>query len=390
LSTEPLELAGAFHLHTGHSDGAGDAKEVTDACAEIGLDFAVVTDHDSLALRELGAEGWHGKVLLAVASEISTKKNFTHLLGLNVTQVAPRFEHTVHESLQFIRDQGGRALLAHAHGRGLGGRGRSRRDWPWWSHPHLGGAEIWNYLQDWGRTFRLLDPGSYRLDRIAGRIAGPPDWVLSRWDAEAELRPFAGIAGNDNHAKRLWPLRKKYWPHEEVLGRLINRVRLDQPLSTDGAEAARQLMTALAEGKCIFARDELASSRGFALSAEYRRTPRTLQTCQSRPTGPRSPKCPTVLRPGDTGNFEPGVNLVVESPVEAELRICRLGNVVASTTGTRLEFSPTEPGAYRAEARLSRSAVPKQLALATETRHPTRDTRHATVAWAFTNHVRLT
>ncbi len=386
MSTGHYELVGAVHMHTGHSDGGGGAEDIADACRRLKLDFAVVTDHDSLALRDRGEEGWHDGVLLAVGNEISTKKNFSHLLGLNVKKTTPRFEHGVHECLEYVRGQGGQALLAHAHGRGLGGKGRSRRNWPWWPHPHLRGAEIWNYLQDWGRTFRILDPGSYRLDQVPGRVAGPPGWLLAFWDAEAEKRPFAGIAGNDNHAKRLWPFRKKYWPHEDLLGRLVNRVRLDQPLSKDGSQAAKQIMNALAEGKCIFARDELASAEGFAFAAV---------------------KDEAVAHPGDTIAFEPGVKLVVESPVEAELRICRLGSVVASATGSRLEFPPQEPGAYRAEGRLPISALPAHLAPASTTRnlHPPkpagrkrpeplpavacRAKANPAVAWAFSNHIRL-
>jgi hypothetical protein len=233
----------------------------------------------------------------------------------------------------------------------------------------LCGAEIWNYLQDWGRTFRLTDPGSYRLDQIAGRIAGPPEWVLAYWDAEAERRPFAGIAGNDNHAKRLWPFRKKYWPHEDMLGRLVNRVRLDEPLSRDGSEAARQLMTALAEGKCIFAREELACSKGFDFRTSPVRSPESGDRSVHEGAAPPDSRLQTpdpCVRGGDTTAFEPGIKLVVESPVEAELRICRLGSVVASTIGTKLEFSPEEPGAYRAEGRLGGKA------------------------WCFSNHIRLT
>ena len=87
---------------------------------------------------------------------------------------------------------------------------------------------------------------------------------------------------------------------------------------------------------------------------------RLLHPPDSRLQTPDSP-----ARSGNTIPFVPGTELFVESPVEAELRICRLGKSVASAFGTKLEFEPTEPGAYRAEGRL--------------------DGR----AWAFSNHVRL-
>jgi hypothetical protein len=356
VASDKLELVGAVHVHTRLSDGTGTPEELVAAAEELGLDFVVTADHDTLGLRESGAEGWHGRVLLAAASEVSTRRNLTHLVMLNHASVAGRCELTVPEALERARAEGGAALLAHANGRGLGGRGRDRRDWPWWDHPLLAGCEIWSYMQDWGHSFRILSPGSYRLESVAGRIAGPPDWLLAHWDEQAERRPFAGLGASDNHAKRLWPFRRRYWPHREIIGRLVNRVRLDAPLPADGRQAARQLMAALLAGRCLFAREELAASQGFDFRAEISPTGPTRQTGQ---TGP------TTLRPGDTAPLAPGTRLVVESPVEAELRICRLGRAVASAAGRRLEFAPAEPGAWRAEARLGGKA------------------------WCFSNHVRL-
>ena len=205
--------------------------------------------------------------------------------------------------------------------------------------------EVWSYLQDWAEDFRLWRPGDYRLENVAGKIKGPPDWVLDKWDAEAERRPFAGVGASDNHARRLPFTGRRYFPHEAVIGRLVNRVRLEEPLPADGPEAARRLMAALAAGRLTFARDELASSEGFDFRAEA-------------PDGRR-------LRSGESARFAPGAALIVESPVEAKLRICRRGEVLASSTGKSLEYRPEEPGAYRAEARLGGKA------------------------WAFSNHVRL-
>jgi hypothetical protein len=390
LNTEHVEYVGVVHVHTGHSDGHGSVREVVAAAGQIGLDFAVIADHDSLAAREAGDEGWHGRVLVAAGAEISTKKNLTHLLTLGHAWTAPRFEFTVDEVLEKTRADGGAALLAHAQGRGLGGRGRDRRDWPWWDHPLLAGAEIWSYLQDWGASFRLLSPASYRLENVPGRIQGPPGWLLAYWDQQAEKRPFAGIGANDNHAKRLWPFRKRYWPHEKVLGRLVNRVRLPEPLPEDGAEAARRLMAALGAGHCVFAREELASSRGFDFFARLPVVGCWLSET-SEPTDNRQQTTDNqVFRGGESVPFAPGIKLLVESPQEAELRICRLGRAVASATGRRLEFEPAEPGAYRAEARLPWLSVPGCLLPDQPHRQPTTDHRQPALAWCFSNHVRLT
>ncbi|MHC4916118.1 MAG: hypothetical protein ACYTGB_11575 [Planctomycetota bacterium] len=369
------ELVGAVHVHTGHSDGSGTVAEVAAAAETLGLDFVVIADHDRLSARESGAEGHHGNVLIAAGAEISTKRNMTHLLALGHSWTAARFAYTVDEALRRTHDDGGKGLLAHAQGRGLGGRGRDRRDWPWWDHPQLAGAEIWSYLQDWGGSFRLLRPASYSLENVPRWIGGPPEWLLSHWDEQAEKRPFAGIGASDNHAKRLWPFRRQYWPHVQMLGRLVNRVRLKGPLSDDGAEAARQVMAVLGEGRCAFAREELASSEGFAFFA-----------MRSAECGMRNE---AVAHSGDSIAFESAIKLVVESPVEAELRICRLGSVVASGSGKRLEFEPAEAGAYRAEARLPWSSAPEHLLPDAAHRPPSDRGRHPALPWCFSNHVRL-
>ena len=67
-----------------------------------------------------GEEGWHGKVLVAAASEISTRRNYCHLVALGHATTVPRFSLTVCGAFERIRDEGGAAFLAHADGRGLG------------------------------------------------------------------------------------------------------------------------------------------------------------------------------------------------------------------------------------------------------------------------------
>jgi hypothetical protein len=386
---ETVELVGAVHVHTGHSDGSGTVAEVAAAAEKAGLDFVVIADHDRLSARRVGAEGRHGSVLVAAGAEISTKRNMTHLLALGHSWSAARFAYTVDEALRRTSDDGGKTLLAHAQGRGLGGRGRDRRDWPWWDHPRLAGAEIWSYLQDWGASFRLLRPASYRLENVPRWIAGPPDWLLAHWDQQAEKRPFAGVGASDNHAKRLWPFRRQYWPHEVMLGRLVNRVRPGEPLSDDGARAARQVMAALGEGRCVFARDELASSKGF----DFRALLPVAGTPFSAGPEPSGNRVPTTahreLRSGESAAFSPGTKLIVESPREAELRVCRLGRVVASEVGTRLEFEPAGAGAYRAEARLPWSSAPAELRPDAAHRPPGPEDRQPALPWCFSNHIRL-
>jgi hypothetical protein len=338
------EIVGALHLHTRHSNGTGDGRILAEAAAANRLDFVVVNDHDSLAVRDEGGEGWHGRVLVAVGVELTAVGN-CHLLAHGSTSTAQRYALSAGEALDRVGAEGARVYAAHPHGRGLLGNRRTLEAWPHWDHPRLTGLELWNYLQDWAQSFRLWQPASYRLEAIAGRIQGPPQWLLDRWDREAARRPFPAICGSDNHAKRPPLARVTFFPHEALIGRLVCRVRLERPLPADGPEAVRALFAALAAGRSIVAREELASSEGLDFRVET-------------PDG-------RALRPGDGAPFAAGSRAVLESPGEAELRIVAGGAIVASARGRRLEAPLGAAGGVRAEARL--------------------DGR----AWAFTNHVRI-
>lgn len=341
---ERTELVGALHFHTHFSDGSGDGRTLASAAAAAGLDFIVPCDHDTLALREAGQEGWHGCVLVACGTEIAAEGN-QHLVALGNRTAARRYSLTVEEALVRVRGEGGAILAAHPHGRGLFGRKKPLEKWPFWDHPQLSGLELWNYLQDWAESFRPWDRNSFRVGEIAARIKGPPDWLLALWDAQAAKRPFPAVAGNDNHAKRLFIPPWRFFPHEQLVGRLVNRVRLEKPLPADGAAAAGELFAALGSGRVTISREELAPSAGFDFRVEL---------ADGR-----------QLRSGDTALFAPGARAIVVCPREAELRVISRGRLVEAKLAGKLEVALESPGPVRAEARLGGRA------------------------WIFSNHVRL-
>ena len=61
------EVVGAVHVHTTHSDGAGSVQHVAAAARRAGLDFVVVTDHNTFGAKP--AEGYAGDLLLIVGTE---------------------------------------------------------------------------------------------------------------------------------------------------------------------------------------------------------------------------------------------------------------------------------------------------------------------------------
>ena len=69
------DLACVIHVHSTWSDGTGTVPQIMRAAAKAGVDVVLLTDHDTLAARDHGQEGWHGDVLLLVGEEVTPDEN---------------------------------------------------------------------------------------------------------------------------------------------------------------------------------------------------------------------------------------------------------------------------------------------------------------------------
>ena len=68
------EYSGAIHVHTTYSDGDGTFDDVADTAARCGLDFIMMSDHDTIQSRTDGKEGWRDGTLVLVEQEVSPRE----------------------------------------------------------------------------------------------------------------------------------------------------------------------------------------------------------------------------------------------------------------------------------------------------------------------------
>ena len=68
------DLACVIHLHSTYSDGTGTVKQIARAGRRARADVVLLTDHDTLAAKRNGEEGWYGDVLLLVGTEVSPRR----------------------------------------------------------------------------------------------------------------------------------------------------------------------------------------------------------------------------------------------------------------------------------------------------------------------------
>ena len=191
-----VRLAGAVHVHTSLSDGAGTPEDVVQAGREAGLSFLALTDHNNDAA--LSLDGYHDGVLVLVGTEISTYQG--HLLGLGMRPMTFPPARDARNALDDVRYLGGAAFVAHP---------TSPRDdlaWSGWEIEDPWGLEVLNMDSLWRRASWLTwlrGLAAYPFDPAYALAHGldRPDAAIARWDESLRRRNVAGLAGVDAHGR---------------------------------------------------------------------------------------------------------------------------------------------------------------------------------------------
>ena len=68
-----FEYVGAIHMHSVFSDGSGEVKDIARSADESGLDYIILTDHNTLRALKEGFEGWYNNTLLLVSEAAGGK-----------------------------------------------------------------------------------------------------------------------------------------------------------------------------------------------------------------------------------------------------------------------------------------------------------------------------
>jgi hypothetical protein len=302
------DLACVIHVHSTWSDGTGTVLQIMRAAAKAGVDVVLLTDHDTLAARDHGQEGWHGDVLLLVGEEVTPDEN--HYLAFGVGTVIRKSGRSPAEVCEAVAAQGGFGFAAHPFSQGS--RLFKRRGIPFRDLDCVKGLELWSFVNDTGQSIDrwqdvvkfLVTPNRY--------VDHPPALNLRTWDELCRAQPVVAIGGLDAHQVgiRVWrwvPLRLMSYK------RSFRHIRTH--VLIDGEPSRESVFAALREGRCYIAMDSLAPARGFTFEHD-------------------------------------GGTLRVRLPREARIRLLLGGEEVATASGVALDHAVEAPGAYRAEAYL--------------------------------------
>jgi hypothetical protein len=184
-------------------------------------------------------------------------------------------------------------------------------------------------------------------------IAAPQEVTLKLWDELNLKRKVVGIGGVDAHAHKynlLGFLEVEIFPYKVLFKSIRTHVLLNNELIPGRSEESIQqsktaIYNALAEGKCFFANDYHADSKGFRFFAEAD---------------------DKIYHMGDNINTSSKIKLRVLLPVEeAEIKLIRNGKKIADTSGNSADFFIEKDGVYRVEVYIHSKA------------------------WIYSNHIRI-
>ncbi len=326
------EYVGVLHVHTTFSDGSDSPRQTIAAAAEAGLDFLVVSDHDSDGFRRHGFTGWQDKVLCISAPEIGAKGN-PHFTTFGVEDIASLADKESAEALSLAARAGGCNIIAHPHSARIAFYKRVPVDWKHWDTQDFCGIELWSYLHDvcdrtvpWAAPLLLWAPNTL--------IRGPRAETLQLWDRLLQQRPVAAVGALDNHAHRT--RLGTIVPHRKAFRALRTHV-ICQQLPQDASEAELLLTRAICAGNSWLAMDLWADSCGFMFNAT---------------SGDGS-----VTGMGESRCFSGDMTLHIRSPRPADLAIVHSGSLLEFRRGSDgFDLPLRQPGVYRAEAHLGRRA----------------------------------
>lgn len=358
-----------LHAHAEDATHTGGTRpEMLAAAKRDGIKIILLTDHVRPP-RDFINDSWRGLregVLFIPGAEA---EGFLVYPQASILQTPWK---TRDEYIRLVTQNGGNMFLSHVE---------ERPDWP---TAKLDGLEIYNHhtdIKDEGEFMSwllkaLADPPRLRLLQDAVRdfpqevMGAQQDYlstIIAKWDRDLLTNRATGIAANDCHHNQIFTLKAlsaeeleiTLFPNEsrrvsikqapQIAALLAGRqpgeqiAKLDfDPYERSMRYVSTHILTrelneasvrqALQQGHAYVAHDWLCDATGFVFAAEQ--------------TGKRKP----LAMQGDDLAWRKAVQLRVETPLPALLKLFRNGQVIQEVKGASLTYAVREPGVYRVEA----------------------------------------
>jgi len=243
-------LKGAIHIHTTCSDGSGDIKEITKSAKRAGLDWIIITDHNTMEIEE----GIYNGVYVLVGEEISPTDNSNHCMAFGLKNTV---EHTENpkDYLSDIKKQNALSCICHPHESLERKNGYEPIRWNYDDYGLVDGVEIWNYFSNWTDLYDDKNVFSQAYYYLFGNFLKnePKKETIELWDRlnfGSRNVKFA-IGGLDAHKLMYKKFLFKFpvYPYYILFNTVINVIPSKDKLSENFEEAKKFILDSIKSGR---------------------------------------------------------------------------------------------------------------------------------------------
>lgn len=344
------EYVGALHIHSVFSDGSGEIPEIALHADESGLDFILISDHNTLRGLEEGYEKWYGKTLVLIGCEINDRKNKNHYIAFGIDKtVSTRLP--AKDYVTKVNEEGGFGFIAHPHEKRSSMEEHPPYPWTEWDSHDYTGIEIWNHMSEWMEGLTEQNKFNYFIHPLKSIIA-PSAETLKVWDEESQQRRVVGVGGVDAHAHKVNMLgffEVEVFPYKvlfkSIRTHILTKEKIAVSDNTDIENSKRIIYSALREGRCFVSNFYHGNASSFRFYAQ---------------------KGENEYQMGESVPLSSGINLKIEVPGNGiMIKLLKNGIKKEEIAASRAIFKVDSPGIYRVEVYLNNNA------------------------WIFSNHIRI-
>lgn len=239
---------GAIHIHSVYSDGTGDIESISKAAKNAGLDWIIVTDHNSFEIEE----GIYNGVYVIKGEEISPKDE-NHYLALGINKYIQPNVNAKH-NIEAVKLNGGFGFAAHADESDY--RRNSHQPIKWTNKNITpDGVEIWNWFSEWAdnlndrNIFSLAYAYLFKHNLVKEANATTIKW----WDKlnNTSDKIIPAIGGIDVHALKIkgYVIPVTIFPYQDMFKTIVNVISSNKPFAKDFETRKTQILEAIKTGR---------------------------------------------------------------------------------------------------------------------------------------------
>lgn len=302
--------SGAIHIHSKFSDGTGDINKITKAAKRAGLDWIIITDHNSLEIEE----GFYNGVCVIKGEEISPK-TANHYISLGIKRLIQP-DSDPKKYIKEVRAQGGFGFAAHPDETDT--RKNKANPIKWLDKSiNPDGIEIWNWFSDWADNYDETNIFKIAYCYLFKHklIKGPHKETLKWWDDLNNTYDhiIPAIGGVDAHALKIkkYILPIKVFPYKSCFKTLTNVITLTDKMPNTFESQKQIILQAIREGNNLIINRHIKKEIPQISLSKH--------------------------------------NIQVKLPSKTNIKIIHNGNLIYTTNVKTLNFTIKEKGKYRLE-----------------------------------------